>query len=182
MERAFAWVFDLEAWREMAGMEGRREREHGRHRGSQIERRRVRHGAEHVRRRPGSWPDDPPWNGWWGENPPYHVPVFILTHHPREPLEMEGGTTFLFVTGGIEPALEEAKRAAGDRDVRIAGGADAVRQYLPAGLVDEFEVNLAPVILGGGERLFEDVGDLTLEQVRAIPAPGVTHLKYRVVR
>jgi dihydrofolate reductase len=95
---------------------------------------------------------------------------------------MEGGTTFLFVTGGIEPALEEAKRAAGDRDVRIAGGADAVRQYLRAGLVDEFEVNLAPVILGGGERLFEDVGDLTLEQVPAIPAPGVTHLKYRVVR
>jgi len=131
---------------------------------------------------PGPWPEDPPWNGWWGEDPPYHAPVFVLTHHPREPLELEGDTTFFFVTDGIESALEQAKQAADGRDVLLGGGASVVQQYLAAGLVDEFELHLVPVLLGDGERLLEHVGDLQVEQVRAVEAPGVTHIKYRVVK
>jgi dihydrofolate reductase len=105
----------------------------------------------------------------------------VLTHYPREPLAMAGGTTFFFVTDGIEAAFEQARQAAGGRDVLLAGGASAVQQYLAAGLVDEFELHLVPVLLGAGERLLENVGDLKVEQVRAIEAPGVTHIKYRVV-
>ena len=131
---------------------------------------------------PGPWPQDPPWNGWWGDNPPYHTPVFVLTHHSREPLEMEGGTTFCFVTDGIESALEQAKQAAGDGDVLLGGGASVVQQYLAAGLVDDFELHLVPVLLGDGERLLEHVGDLQVEQARAVEAPGVTHIKYRVAK
>ncbi len=100
----------------------------------------------------GPWPDDS-WKGWWGEEPPYHVPVFVLTHHAREPLEMKGGTTFYFVTGGIEQALEQAKKAAGEKDVRIGGGAATIRQYLGAGLIDELHLVLSPVLLGSGEHL-----------------------------
>ena len=129
----------------------------------------------------GTWPD-PPWNGWWGPNPPYHTPVFVLTHHPREPLVLEGGTTFHFVTDGIETAMAQAREVAGDRDIMLAGGADLVRQYLRAGMVDELQVNLVPVLLGDGERLFDGLGtDRRLEIVRVIDAPSVTHLKYRVV-
>ncbi len=130
----------------------------------------------------GPWGEDP-WTGWWGDDPPFHHPVFVLTHHPREPLEMDGGTTFHFVTDGIEAALAQAKEAAGDADVSLGGGAGAARQYLSAGLVDEMELHVTPLLLGAGERLFDGVGDdLKLEQVRAIEAPGVTHLKYRVVK
>jgi dihydrofolate reductase len=125
---------------------------------------------------------DDEWRGWWGDNPPFHTPVFVLTHHPREPLEMEGGTTFIFVTDGIQAAFEQARRAADDRDVLLAGGANLVQQYLAAGLVDEFELHIVPVLLGAGERLLENVGDLKVQQVRAIEAPGVTHIRYRVVR
>jgi dihydrofolate reductase len=125
---------------------------------------------------------DPEWRGWWGEDPPFHTPVYVLTHHPREPLEMEGGTTFHFVTDGIEPALEQARAAAGERDVAIAGGASTVRQYLRAGLLDELYLHIAPVILGAGERLLDDVGDPTLEPVKVVASPAVTHVKYRVVR
>jgi dihydrofolate reductase len=106
----------------------------------------------------------------------------VLTHHPREPLELEGGTTFFFVTDGIESALEQAKHAADDRDVLLGGGVSVVQQYLTAGLVDEFELHLVPVLLGDGERLLEHVGDLQVEQVRAVEAPGVTYFKYRVVK
>jgi dihydrofolate reductase len=106
----------------------------------------------------------------------------VLTHHPREPLELEGGTTFFFVTDGIESALEQAKQAADDRDVLLGGGVSVVQQYLAAGLVDEFELHLVPVLLGDGERLLEHVGDLQVEQVRSVEAPGVTHIKYRVVK
>jgi dihydrofolate reductase len=106
----------------------------------------------------------------------------VLTHHPREPLEMEGGTTFTFVTGGIESALEQAKQAADGQDVLLGGGANVVQQYLAAGLVDEFELHIVPILLGDGERLLENVDDLKVEQVRAIEAPGVTHIKYRVVK
>jgi dihydrofolate reductase len=127
----------------------------------------------------GAWPDDS-WRGWWGDEPPYHHPVFVLTHHSREPLVMKGGTTFHFVTEGIEPALAHAKDAANGQDVWLAGGASVANQYLAAGLVDEIDVSIAPVILGGGERLFEGLGPgaLNLEQVRSVDAPGVTHIKY----
>jgi dihydrofolate reductase len=129
---------------------------------------------------PGPWGDDP-WTGWWGDDPPFHTPVFVLTHHQREPLEMEGGTTFHFVTDGIESALEQAARAAAGGDVSLAGGASACQQYLAAGLVDEMTLNVAPVILGDGERLFEHVGipGRGLELVEAIDAPDATHLRYR---
>jgi dihydrofolate reductase len=128
---------------------------------------------------PGPWDPAKPWNGWWGKNPPFHHPVFVLTHYPRPPLELEGGTTFTFVTDGIVPALELARRAAGGRGVVLAGGADVARQYLTAGLVDEMELHLVPVLLGAGERLFDGVGDLHgLRPVRTVAASDVTHLKF----
>jgi len=130
----------------------------------------------------GDGPWDETWTGWWGEDPPYHAPVFVLTHHPREPLSMQGGTTFTFVTTGIESALEQARRAAGDGNIAIAGGASAVRQYLSAGLLDELYLHVVPVILGAGERLLEDVGDPRLEPVKVVASPAVTHVKYRVGR
>jgi dihydrofolate reductase len=128
---------------------------------------------------PGPW-GDKAWNGWWGDNPPFHSSVFVLTHHAREPQEMQGGTTFYFVTDGIESALEQARAAAGDKDVSIGGGADAVNQYLAAGLLDELRISIVPVVLGGGARLFDNLGDAppSLEQVDAIEAPGVTHIRY----
>ncbi len=117
---------------------------------------------------------------WWGDDPPFHHPVFVLTHHKREPLELEGGTTFTFVTEGIEAALEQARRAARGKDVSLAGGAKAAQQYLAAGLVDEMEISLVPTLLGSGERLFDGVGDdfHGLEHVRTVAAPKVTHLKF----
>jgi len=131
---------------------------------------------------PGPWGDGS-WRGWWGENPPYHTPVFVLTHHRREPLEMQGGTTFFFVTGGIEAALEGARAAAGGKDVALGGGADVARQYLAAGLVDEMELHVVPVLLGAGERLLDGVAasGIRLEPIRTLAGPGVAHLKYRVV-
>ena len=127
----------------------------------------------------GEW--DPSWKGWWGDEPPYHVPVFVLTHHEREPLAMEGGTTFSFVNDGIESALDQARSAAGDRDVAIAGGANAINQYLAAGLLDELYLHIVPVLLGGGARLLENAGDPKLEPVKVVASPGVTHVKYGVV-
>jgi dihydrofolate reductase len=129
----------------------------------------------------GPW-KEPEWRGWWGEEPPFHKPVFVLTHHEREPLVL-GDTTFTFVTGGAQDALDRARQAAGDADVFIGGGADVINQYLGAGLLDVLELHVSPVLLGGGSRLFEGVrGGVRLEQVRALEAPGVTHLTYRVVR
>jgi dihydrofolate reductase len=127
---------------------------------------------------PGPWDDA--WKGWWGEDPPFHHPVFVLTHHPRKPLELKGGTTFHFVTDGIEPALEQARAAAGDRGVSLGGGASVARQYLAADLLDELVVSIVPVILGGGARLFDNLGDAApgLEQIEAVEAPGVTHIRY----
>jgi len=176
------WVFTLAAWREPHGLEGGEVNEST----PVVEESQANLGAVLMGRNmfgggPGPWGDDP-WNGWWGENPPFHVPVFVLTHHEREPLVMDGGTTFTFVTDGIDSALEQARDAAGDQDVQISGGASVAGQYLAAGLVDELNINLVPLILGAGERLLDGVGTgLRLEQVRAIEAPGVTHLRYRVV-
>jgi dihydrofolate reductase len=126
----------------------------------------------------GEW--DPEWRGWWGEDPPFHTPVFVLTHHPREPLTMDGGTTFEFVTDGVASALERAQAVAADRDVSVAGGAQTVQQFLAGGLLDELYLHIVPVLLGAGERLLEDVGDPRLEPVEVVASPGVTHVRYRV--
>jgi dihydrofolate reductase len=129
----------------------------------------------------GPWGADP-WRGFWGEDPSYHHPVFVLTNHAREPLAMQGGTTFHFVTDGMESALEQAKEAAAGKDVSLAGGAGVVQQYLAAGLLDEMLISVVPILLGRGARLFENLGDArpSLEQVQAVEAPGVTHIRYRV--
>ncbi|MFH9065487.1 dihydrofolate reductase family protein [Streptomyces coeruleorubidus] len=127
----------------------------------------------------GEW--DRRWNGWWGDDPPFHAPVFVLTHHPREPQPMDGGTTYHFVTDGIASALARARTSAGDGDVLILGGATTINQYLTAGLVDELRLHVVPFTLGAGTRLFEDVPPLKLEQVKSRPATQVTHLTYRVL-
>jgi dihydrofolate reductase len=130
---------------------------------------------------PGPWGSDP-WRGWWGDEPPFHHPVYVLTHHPREPLELKGGTTFHFVTDGIESALEQAREAAAGKNVSLGGGANVAQQYLAAGFIDELQISVVPLLLGGGARLFDNIGDadVELEQMRVIEAPGVAHLKYRV--
>jgi dihydrofolate reductase len=177
------WAFKLAAWRKPHGMAG------GEVNASTevVERSLENIGATVMGRKMfggghGSWGADP-WDGWWGEEPPFHRPVFVLTHHAREPLEKQGGTTFFFVTDGIETALAQAKQAAGGRDVSLGGGADVAQQYQAAGLVDELQLNVVPVLLGDGTRLFDNVAgaDVKLEPVRVIEAPGVTHLEYRVV-
>jgi dihydrofolate reductase len=129
---------------------------------------------------PGPWPED--WRGWWGEEPPYHAPVFVLTHHPRPPLEMQGGTTFNFVADGIEAALAGAREAAAGKDVAIAGGARTVQQFLSAGLIDELRLHTSPLILGGGERLMDGVRNVRLEPTEVSGTSLVTHVCYRLVR
>ncbi|MET0475198.1 MAG: dihydrofolate reductase family protein [Mycobacterium sp.] len=131
----------------------------------------------------GDWTNSD-WTGWWGEEPPYHCPVFVLTHHPRDDVEMQGGTTFHFVTDGIESAYARAEAAADGRAISIAGGASCARQAITAGLVDEIDLQVSPVLLGSGERLFDgfSVGEPSLELVRVLEAPGVAHLRYRVIR
>jgi dihydrofolate reductase len=176
------WVLKLAAWREPHGKEG------GEVNTSTplVEESQARMGAVVMGRNmfgggPGPWGEDP-WNGWWGDDPPFHVPVFVLTHHEREPLEMQGGTTFTFVTDGIESALEQARAAAGERDVAIGGGADVAQQYLAAGLIDELQLNVAPVLLGSGARLFKGGAGagLELEPTLVVETADVTHLRYRV--
>jgi dihydrofolate reductase len=131
---------------------------------------------------PGGWSDT--WKGWWGDNPPFHTPVFVLTHHAREPLVMQGGTIFNFVTDGIESALRQARQAAGSKDVALGGGASVVQQYLAAGLLDELQVHIVPQLLGDGTRLFENLGrgQVRLQQTHTVEGPGVTHVTYRVVK
>ena len=126
----------------------------------------------------GEW--DESWNGWWGDNPPYHHPVFVLTHHERKPVPMQGGTTFYFVTDGIDSALRQARDAAGDRDVQIGGGASTVQQFLRAGHLDELFLHITPVILGRGERLLDNVGDPKMRPLEVIASPTVTHIRYVV--
>lgn len=181
-EQLHQWALKLAAWRRPHGREG------GETNASSaiIEESLDNVGATIMGRKmfggdPGPWGEDP-WEGWWGDDPPFHTPVFVLTHHEREPLEKDGGTTFTFVTDGIESALAQARDAAGGRDVSLGGGADVAQQYLAAGLVDELRLNVVPVLLGGGTPLFGDLSasDLDLEQVQVVEAPGVAHLKYRV--
>jgi dihydrofolate reductase len=179
-EQLHEWVVVLEAWRRPHGLEGGEVNEST----AVLEESLAGVGATVMGRNmfggEGSW-DANPWDGWWGEEPPFHMPVFVLTHHEREPL-VKRGTTYTFVTDGIESALAQAREAAGGQDVALAGGADVAQQFLRAGLVDELQLHVAPVLLGGGRRLLDDLdgAKLELEQVRAVAAPGVTHLKYRV--
>jgi dihydrofolate reductase len=128
----------------------------------------------------GDW--DPGWKGWWGADPPYHHATFVLTHHPREPIPMLGGTTFYFVTDGIESALSQAREAAGGKDVQIGGGAATVQQFLRAGQLDELYLDIVPIILGKGERLLENVGEPRMTPVEVIASPTVTHIRYRIER
>ena len=182
-EQLHDWVVSLAAWREPHGKQGGEVNEST----PIMEESRENVGAGVMGRNMfgppggGDWGDGE-WKGWWGDEPPFHYDVFIVTHHPREPVEMEGGTTFSFVTDGIEAALQRAKESAGGQDVMLSGGAEIINQYLAAGLLDELDLHVVPVLLGGGARLFEDLGDaeVALEQVRAVDAPGVTHVKYRV--
>jgi len=182
-ERLHDWVVPLAAWRQPHGMQGGEVNESTRI----VEESRANIGAAVMGRNMfgpiggGAWADG--WTGWWGDDPPFHYPVFIVTHHPRDPVEMQGGTTFHFVTDGIESALEQAKKAASGKDVMLLGGGQIVQQYLAAGLLDELELHVVPVLLGDGARIFDNLGDteVQLKQVRAVEAPGVAHLKYRVV-
>ena len=182
-ESLHEWVFPLRYWREMQGMPGG-----GVNASDQFLRdSHANIGASNMGRNmfgghPGPWKATNPWTGWWGKNPPYHRPVFVITHHPREPLRLEGGNTFNFVTDGIESALEQARRVAGDKDVEFVGGATVANEYLEAGLIDAMDLSVAPILLGGGARMFDGVGDalthFALE--RTIAEPKVTH--YRFVR
>ena len=178
--RLHDWALPLAAWREPHGLKGGTVDEST----PVFEELLANVGATIMGRNmfgghPGPWNGTKPWNGWWGHNPPFHHPVFVLTHHARAPLALEGRTTFTFVTDGIAKAYELARKAAAEKDVALAGGANIARQYLGAGLVDEMLIHLAPTILGGGERLFEGVQDLSgLELVRTVAAPNVTHLKF----
>jgi dihydrofolate reductase len=177
--RLHEWVIPLAVWRTSHGMPGGETNESTR----VVEETLAGIGATVMGRNmfgghPGSWNRAAPWNGWWGDDPPFHHPVFVLTHHARAPLTL-GATTFTFVTDGIESALEQARRGAGGMDVSLSGGANLARQYLAAGLVDEMELHLVPTLLGRGERLFDGLDDLRdLELVRTIAAPNVMHVKF----
>src|SRR5512144_2249645 len=180
-DRLHEWVLPLAEWRAPHGLPGGEVNESS----LVVQESNANIGATIMGRNmfggyPGPWDAGNPWNGWWGENPPFHHPVFVLTHYAREPLALEGGTTFTFVTEGFEAALEQARRAAGGMDVALAGGAKAAQQYFAAGLVDEMEINLVPTLLGGGERLFERTGDdlRGLALVRTVATPRVVHLKF----
>jgi dihydrofolate reductase len=180
-EQLHDWVTRLKAWRELHGMEGGEDNVSS----AIVQEEKDNVGAEIMGRGMFGPPEGGPWveswHGWWGEDPPFHKPVFVVTHHEREPLRLSD-TTYSFVTDGIESALAQAREAAGDKDVFIGGGASIINQYLAAGLVDEIELHVVPLVLGSGARLLEGVGpEIKLEQLRAVEAPGVTHLKYRVV-
>jgi dihydrofolate reductase len=184
-DRLHEWVFGLASFRERHGMEGGETnaddevmKESLAAQGAVVMGRRMFSGGT------GPWEDDPNSDGWWGDDPPFRVPVFVLTHHARETVTKQRGTTYTFVTDGIEAAAEKARAAAGDKDVAVAGGADVVQQYLGAGLLEELQIHLAPVLLGGGVRLLDNLGreQLTLELDRVVDSPAVTHLRYRVTK
>jgi dihydrofolate reductase len=179
--RLHEWAFAAQSWREQHGRSGGEDNEDSKiieeaieATGAVIMGRKMFSGGE------GPWEDDPNADGWWGDDPPFHVPVFVLTHQAREAKPMDGGTTFNFVTDGIESALEQAHAAAGEKNIAIAGGADVAQQFLKAGLLDEMQIHVAPVLLGGGVRLFEDHVGAQLETTRVVQSPAVTHLRYRV--
>ena len=181
-EELHEWVVRTNYWRERHGLEGGEEdedseviREAFSSVGASVMGRKMFSGGS------GPWESDPRSMGWWGDEPPFHTPVFVLTHHAREPEEMQGGTTFFFVTDGIEAAIQQARAAAGERNVAIGGGANAIQQALAAGLVDELQVHVAPILLGGGTRLFGEGADpIRLEATRVLASPRATHVKFDV--
>lgn len=179
-EQLHEWVVALATWRRAHGKEGGEVNESS----TVLEQEIANIGATIMGRNmfgggPGAWSTTNPWNGWWGRNPPFHHPVFVLTNHAREPLVTDGGTTFTFVTDGIESGLQQARQAAGDKDIALAGGAQAAQQYLRAGLVDEMQLHMVPVLLGGGDRLFDGIDDLHgLALVETVALPNVVHLKF----
>ncbi|HEX5040110.1 MAG TPA: dihydrofolate reductase family protein [Candidatus Limnocylindria bacterium] len=182
-ERLHDWLVVLRSWREQAGLDGGEEGLNN----DVFADVTANVGTEIMGRGKfgppggGPWGDDP-WTGWWGDDPPFRKPVFVVTHHEREPLTLTD-TTFMFVTDGIESALDQGREAAGGKDVFIGGGADIINRYLAAGLLDELGLHVVPIVLGGGSRLFAEVSpDVRLEQIQSIEGPGVTHLKYRVVK
>jgi dihydrofolate reductase len=184
-EELHTWMVATKAFRERHGMEGgeenadsKRLEEHVRSIGATIMGRRMFSGGS------GPWEEDPNAGSWFGDEPPFHHAVFVLTHHARDSEAREGGTTYTFVTDGIESALEQARAAADGKDIQVAGGANVVQQYLAAGLLDEIEVHVAPLLLGGGVRLFDQLGSdpPTLEPVTVVESPAATHLRYRVVK
>jgi dihydrofolate reductase len=184
-ERLHDWITGLAAWREQHGLSGGETTpdsdvvdEAKRGTGAFLMGRRMFSGGS------GPWEDDPKADGWWGDDPPFGVPVFVLTHHERERVTKHGGTSYTFVTEGIEAALEEARAEAAEKNVSIAGGANVVQQYLAAGLLDELQIHVAPRLLGDGVRLLDNLGTSPpeLELMQVIPSPAVTHLKYRVVK
>ena len=176
-ERLHEWAIQTEGWRASHGIEGGE-----RNVDSEVASKMLDGVGAFVMGRkmfgggPGGW--DESWRGWWGEDPPFHAPVYVLTHHAREPVEMEGGTTFHFVTDGLASALEQARAAAGEQDVAIAGGASTVNQALAAGALDELHLHVVPIVLGAGERLFEGVGDVELKPAEVVASPAVTHIRY----
>jgi dihydrofolate reductase len=182
-ERLHEWAFRLASFREAHGLGGGGEtgpdddvaKEWLGATGAVVMGRRMFSGGE------GPWEDDPNADGWWGDDPPFHVPVFVLTHHARETVTKQGGTSFIFVTEGIEAALEQARAAAEEKDVSLGGGASVIQQYLKAGLLDELQVHVAPVLLGDGTLLFDrlETGPVELEATRVIASPSVTHLRYQ---
>jgi dihydrofolate reductase len=178
-EQLHEWVFRLAAWRRPHGLEGGEDGPESRwveeiteHTGAFVMGRRMFSGGE------GPWNDDPNATGWWGDEPPFHAPVFVVTHHPRSPLELTG-TTFTFVTDGFESAIAQARDAANERDVQVSGGADVIRQALESGVLDELQVHIAPVVLGGGTALLAGVAPIALEIVETIVTPQATHVRYR---
>ncbi len=180
-EKLHEWLYGLAAFRERHGEPGGEESADS----ALLEESWERTGAGVMGRRmfsggSGPWETDPNANGWWGDNPPFRVPVFVLTNHPRETAVMEGGTTFTFVTDGFRAALEQARAAAGDKDVSIAGGANAIQQFLEAGLVDELQIHIAPLLLGDGVRLFEGLPPIELKRTRVIDSPAATHLSFEI--
>jgi dihydrofolate reductase len=184
-EELHQWIVGLESWRKHHGLEGGTSGpddavvdEGVSATGAVLMGRKMFSGGE------GPWEDDPNRDGWWGDDPPFRKPVFVLTHHARETVTKPNGTSYTFVTDGIEAALDQARSAAGEKDVSIGGGADVVQQYLAAGLVDEMELHVVPVLLGRGVRLFGDGGmSLTaLERTRVVDSRAVTHMRYRIAR
>ena len=182
-ERLHEWAFRLKGFREAHGMPGG---ETGPD--DEVVAEWQRNGAVIMGRRmfsggSGPWEDDPKADGWWGDEPPFHAPVFVLTHHPRETVEKQGGTSYVFVTDGAEAALAQAQASAGDEDVEVGGGADVVRQFLSSGLLDELNIHLVPLLLGsGGVRLLDGAAPAELELTRVVESPHVTHLRYRPKR
>jgi dihydrofolate reductase len=185
-EQLHEWAFAARSWREAHGLTGGETNvdsevieESLRNTGATVMGRRMFSGGQ------GPWEDDPNADAWWGDDPPFHHPVFVLTHHAREPITKQGGTTFTFVTEGIESAFEQARAAAGGKDVAVGGGANVAQQYLKAGLLDELQIHLAPMLLGDGVRLFENhLGpeQRDLDCTRVIESAAATHLRYRVVK